>query len=67
MITLIDHMLGGGDEVAKVKPGYRYSDVEIALYKRVLSYLIQALKDGFSNYINIICFLLWSIWNSNTA
>ena len=35
IITLIDHMLGGGDEVAKVKPGYRYSDVEMALYKRI--------------------------------
>ena len=67
VITLIERMLGGGEEVVKVKDGYRYSDVEIALYKRVLSYLIQALKDGFSNYINIICFLLWSIWNSNTA
>ncbi|MCI8418017.1 MAG: flagellar motor switch protein FliM [Lachnospiraceae bacterium] len=53
VITLIDHMLGGGEEVIKVKPGYRYSDVEIALYRRILSYLIQALKDGFSNYINM--------------
>lgn len=53
VITLIDHMLGGGEEVVKVKPGYRYSDVETALYRRILSYLIQALKDGFSNYINM--------------
>ena len=53
VITLIERMLGGGEDVVKVKDGYRYSDVEIALYKRVLSYLIQALKDGFANYINI--------------
>ena len=53
VITLIDHMLGGGEEVVKVKDGYRYSDVEIALYRRILSYLIQALKDGFANYISI--------------
>ncbi len=53
VITLIERMLGGGEEVVKVKDGYRYSDVEIALYRRVLSYLIQALKDGFSNYINL--------------
>ncbi len=53
VITLIDHMLGGGEEVVKVKDGYRYSDVEIALYRRILSYLIQALSDGFSNYINL--------------
>ena len=51
VITLVDHMLGGSEEVIKVKPGYRYSDVEIALYRRILSYLIQALKDGFANYL----------------
>ena len=51
VITLIDHMLGGAEDVIKVKPGYRYSDVELALYRRILSYLIQALKDGFANYI----------------
>lgn len=53
VLTLIDHMLGGGEEVVKEKPGYRYSDVETALYRRILSYLIQALKDGFSNYISM--------------
>ncbi|MCI8950327.1 MAG: flagellar motor switch protein FliM [Lachnospiraceae bacterium] len=53
VITLIDHMLGGGEEVVKVKDGYRYSDVETALYRRILSYLIQALSDGFSNYLNL--------------
>lgn len=53
VITLIDHMLGGGEEVVKVKDGYRYSDVETALYRRILSYLIQALKDGFANYISV--------------
>lgn len=53
VITLVEHMLGGGDRVIKVEDGYRYSDVEIALYRRILSYLIQALKDGFANYINI--------------
>lgn len=53
VITLIERMLGGGEEVIKVKAGYRYSDVEIALYRRILSYLIQALKDGFSNYLNM--------------
>ena len=53
VITLIEHMLGGGDQVIKVEAGYRYSDVEIALYRRILSYLIQALKDGFANYISM--------------
>ncbi len=53
VITLVDHMLGGSEGVIKVDPGYRYSDVEIALYRRILSYIIQALKDGFANYISM--------------
>lgn len=53
VITLIDRMLGGEETVVKVKEGYRYSDVETALYRRVLSQLIHALKDGFASYINV--------------
>ncbi len=53
ILTLINHMLGGGDEVVKVPSDYRYSDVEVALYRRVSEYFSQALKDGFSNYINV--------------
>ncbi|MCI8764778.1 MAG: flagellar motor switch protein FliM [Lachnospiraceae bacterium] len=53
VITLIDHMLGGGEDVVKVKDGYRYSDVENALYRRILSQLIHALGDGFASYINV--------------
>lgn len=53
VITLINHMLGGGGEVVRVEPDYRYSDVEVALYRRVAEYCTQALKDGFSNYINV--------------
>lgn len=52
IITLINHMLGGGDEVIKVEENYRYSDVEVALYRKVVGHFAQALKDGFANYIN---------------
>lgn len=54
IITLISHMLGGGDEVVQVDAGYRYSDVEKALYRRVVEYFTSALKDGFANYIHAI-------------
>ena len=53
VITLVERMLGGGEGVIKVKPEYRYSDVEIALYRRIVGYLSQALKDGFNNYISM--------------
>lgn len=54
VLTLINHMLGGGDEVVKVEASYRYSDVEVALYRRVAEYCTQALRDGFSNYISVM-------------
>ena len=53
ILTLISHMLGGGDHVVHEESDYRYSDVERALYQRILKYFIAALKDGFSNYINL--------------
>ncbi len=53
VITLINRMLGGGEDVVKVDSDYRYSDVEVALYRRIVDYFTAALKDGFSNYINI--------------
>ena len=53
VITLINHMLGGEDVVA-VEDDYRYSDVERALYRRIVEYMTGALKDGFSNYVSIV-------------
>lgn len=53
ILTLISHMLGGGDDVVQEAGDYRYSDVERALYRRVVKHFIQGLKDGFSNYINL--------------
>ena len=43
VITLINHMLGGGDEIVKLEENYHYSDVEVALYRRVVKYFVQAL------------------------
>lgn len=53
IITLANHMLGGGDQVIQTEENYRYSDVEMALYKRVIEYIINTMGDGFSNYINL--------------
>ena len=50
-LTLVSHMLGGSDSVIKTEEDYRYTDVEMALYKRIMEYIVHALGDGFSNYI----------------
>ena len=36
----------------KTDGDYRYTDVEMALYRRIMEYIVHALGDGFSNYIN---------------
>jgi flagellar motor switch protein FliM len=51
-LTLVSHMLGGSDSVIKTEEDYRYTDVEMALYKRIMEYVVHALGDGFSNYIS---------------
>ena len=51
-LTLVSHMLGGTDSVMKTDGDYRYTDVEMALYKRIMEYIVHALGHGFSNYIN---------------
>ncbi len=43
VITLINHMLGGEDVVA-VEDDYRYSDVERALYKRIVELYDRCFK-----------------------
>jgi len=51
-LTLVSHMLGGSDSVIKTEEDYRYTDVEMALYKRIMEYIVHALGDGFSDYIS---------------
>jgi flagellar motor switch protein FliM len=53
MLSLIDRMLGGvGDDTA-VDAAYTYTEIEMVLYRRVVQYLIGALKDAWSSYINL--------------
>lgn len=49
-----DQPYAGGEDVVAVEDDYRYSDVERALYKRIVEYMTGALKDGFSNYVSIV-------------
>lgn len=53
ILTLMNHMLGGGDQVLQVDEDYRYTDVEMALYRRIIDYVVQALSDGFANYLSV--------------
>lgn len=52
MANMIDRMLGGtGDD--EVDASYTYTDIENALYKQMMKYLLGLTKDAWSNYIKI--------------
>ena len=53
MLSLMDRMLGGVGEEADVDEYYTYTEIEMALYRRVIQYLIGALKDSWSTYIDL--------------
>ncbi len=53
MLSLIDRMLGGvGDDIV-IDSSYTYTEIEMVLYRRVVQYIIGALKDSWSSYINL--------------
>lgn len=53
MLSLIDRMLGGLGNDTGVNVSYTYTEIEMALYRRVIQYIIGALKDSWSSYINL--------------
>lgn len=53
MLSLIDRMLGGVGDDTSMDASYTYTEIEMALYRRVIQYLIGALKDSWSSYINL--------------
>ncbi len=53
MLSLIDRMLGGLGVESNVDMAYTYTEIEMALYRRVIQYIVGPLKDSWSNYINL--------------
>lgn len=53
MLSLIDRMLGGVGDDTDVDASYTYTEIEIALYRRIIQYIIGALKDSWASYINL--------------
>lgn len=51
MVNIIDRMLGGMGNDAEIDVAYAYTDIEIALYHKVMQYLLRVIKDAWGNYI----------------
>lgn len=52
MGAMIDRMLGGTETDMTVDMSYTYTDVELALYERIIKYLVAITTDVWANYIN---------------
>ncbi len=51
IVNMIDRMLGGEGEELEIDSTYTYTDIELALYERLVSYFAGAVKDSWKNYI----------------
>lgn len=57
MLNMIDRTLGSnGDGMASGNEGgtgYAYTDIEIALYENIMRYIVDVMKDGWINYLDV--------------
>lgn len=57
MLLMIDRMLGSsGEEPPNVSLDYKYTDLELALYRDITSHFIRIMKDGWVNYLDDVSF-----------
>ena len=53
MINMIDRMLGGSGDDDTVDSSYSYTEIESALYEKMMEYLLGVTKDAWNNYIQV--------------
>ncbi len=53
MLCMIDHMLGGLEEDDSDFSSYTYTEIELSIYEVVAKYMIEVMKDAWSNYIDL--------------
>lgn len=53
MSSMMDSMLGGLGEDSTVNFAYKYTDIELALYERIIKYLVAITTDVWASYIKL--------------
>ncbi|CUX49317.1 flagellar motor switch protein FliM [Clostridium sp. C105KSO13] len=53
MLNMIDRMLGGSGDDDSVDSSYSYTEIESALYEKMMEYLLGVTKDAWNNYIQV--------------
>lgn len=51
MVNMIDRMLGGQGDDPDINTSYIYTEIELSLYRKVMSYILAATEEAWSNYI----------------
>lgn len=53
MSSMIDRMLGGVGDDASVTLTYKYTEIELALYERIIKYLVAITTDVWASHIKL--------------
>lgn len=53
MVNMIDRMLGGLEADRNIDALYMYTDIEMALYRKIMGYMLEVTKDAWGNYIRL--------------
>ncbi len=53
MINMIDRILGGRGDDDTVDSSYSYTEIESALYEKMMQYLLGVTRDAWNNYIKV--------------
>lgn len=55
MTVMIDRMLGGDGMDTEVELGYTYTEIELALYEKIIKYFIAMAADVWASYLKLSC------------
>ena len=53
MASMIDRMLGGSGTDMTIDMAYNYTDIELALYAKIIKYPVAIMNDVWAGYINV--------------
>lgn len=53
MINMLDRMLGGRGDDDSVDTSYSYTEIETALYEKMMQYLLGVTRDAWTNYLKV--------------
>lgn len=53
MVNMIDRMIGGLGNDSEIDASYTYTDIELALYQRIMGYILSGTTEAWKNYIKL--------------